>query len=33
MLNMAAYALREETEEGDPQATLSELLDALGLHR
>ena len=32
MLNMASYALRSETEEGDPKAALCELLDALGLH-
>jgi hypothetical protein len=31
MLNMASYAVREEAEEGDQKAALSELLDALGL--
>lgn len=31
MLNMASYALRSETGEGDPKAALSELLEALGL--
>jgi hypothetical protein len=34
MLNAAAYALRaESTEEGDPKATLLDVLDMLGLQR